>query len=199
HLREEDGPMLALPPWLRCVRSWATASGVERRSLRLALATLRLLPLASAHRVAALEAAAAPHGLPARRERFLAPGGRTVVLDGAHNPPAVRALASDLPAGARVVLGVAARKAPGEVLAALGPLNERAVLTAVVAGERPFGDDVRFVAEPREALARALADAPAGGTVAITGSFWLAGTLRPLLRTDPFRPEQRPEADASTP
>lgn len=159
----------------------APRGGVAETSARLALAALRALALPAAAEASALLAAVEAPALPARRERFVLARGRAVVLDGAHNPSAARALAAELPPGAHLLLGVAARKDPAGIRAAFGP-GRATVLTAALPGERPWGDDPAFVADPEAALAAALATLPPGGTLAVAGSFYLAGALRPLLR-----------------
>jgi len=58
----------------------------------------------------------------------------------------------------------------------------RLTLTAVTPSERPWSDDPAFVADAGDALASALAALPIGGTLIVTGSFHLAGRLRPTLR-----------------
>jgi dihydrofolate synthase/folylpolyglutamate synthase len=176
---------------------------VAARAARLAVAALRTLPLAPGGRAGALRAALAPPRLPARRERFTLPGGRTVLLDMAHNPPAARALAAALPPGAHLLLGVAARKDVRGVLGAFDGVARR-TLTAARPGERPWGDVAGFRPDPDEALDEALAALPPGGTLVVAGSVHLAGHLRPRLRawaTPPREagsPEARPaEAGAS--
>lgn len=168
-------PLFAWPPGVR------PATGVQARSGRLAVAGLRLLGLPPEVSDRALRAAAADPQLPARRERFALGDGRVVWLDGAHNPAAIAALAEELPDGAHVLLGVAARKDVAAVRAAFAG-SPRLLLTAAIAGERPWGEADGFVADPEEALTRALAGLPRGGTLVVTGSFHLAGRLRPLLR-----------------
>jgi dihydrofolate synthase/folylpolyglutamate synthase len=160
---------------------------------RLAVAALRTLPLPPARREAALRAALAPPGLPARRERFALPGGRTVLLDMAHNPPAARALAAALPPGAHLLLGVAARKDARGVLAAFDGVARR-TLTAARPGERPWGDVPAFRPDADAALDEALAALPPGGLLAVAGSVHLAGRLRPRLRA---RAVERRPADGA--
>lgn len=154
---------------------------LAERSARLALAVLRALPLPEGAQSAALAAAIAPPRLPARRERFALPGGRTVVLDIAHNPPAALALAAALPDGAHLLLGVAARKDAAGVRAAFGSVA-RTTLTAARPDERPWGDDPAFHPDADAAFDAALAALPRGGTLAVAGSVHLAGRLRPRLR-----------------
>jgi dihydrofolate synthase/folylpolyglutamate synthase len=151
------------------------------RAARLALAVLRAVPLLNGPPEAALRAALAAPRLPARRERFALPHGRTVVLDMAHNPPAARALAAALPEGAHLLLGVAERKDAAGVLAAFAAARRR-TLTAARPGERPWGEHPAFRSDPDVAFDEALAALPPGGTLAVAGSVHLAGRLRPRLR-----------------
>ena len=119
---------------------------------------------------------------PARFERFDV-GETLVVLDGAHDPAAARRLAQDLPAGAVLVFGALGRKQGAATLAALAPSVARVIVTSPDP-EQPPGDwacDARL-ADPEDALRTALAWAGPGGTVAVAGSLYLAGRLRPLLR-----------------
>ena len=147
----------------------------------LALATLDRLPLDRGARAAARRAAAVAPALPARRERFVLPGGRTVLLDGAHNPPAARALAAVAPPGAHLLLGVAARKDADAVRAAFAGAPH-VVLTRVAPDPAPWPDDPAYVHDPDAALAAALAALPPGGTLVATGSLHGAGRWRPALR-----------------
>lgn len=173
---DDDGAAFAWPPGAP-----PEPDLLAERAARLALAALRFLPLAGGVRDAALAAAIVAPRLPARRERFVLPEGRAVVLDMAHNPPAARALAAALPEGAHVLLGVAARKDAAGVLAAFARAARR-TLTAARPGERPWGDDPAFRADPDAAFDEALAALPPGGTLAVAGSVHLAGRLRPRLR-----------------
>lgn len=157
--------------------------GVAGDSARLAIAALRLLAFDPAGTERALAAAAHAPDLPARRERFTLDHGRTVWLDGAHNPSAAHDLAREVPSDAHVLLGVAARKDVARIRAAFGAAP-RMILTAAVPGERPWGDDPAFEPDAERALAIALAGLPAGGTLVVTGSFHLAGRLRPVLRAE---------------
>jgi dihydrofolate synthase/folylpolyglutamate synthase len=159
----------------------APPGGVAESSARLALATLRAFGLSPDREAAALLAATRDPGLPARRERFALAGGRTAWLDAAHNPAAATALAREAPPGAHVLLGVAARKDARRVREAFAAAP-RLTLVPALPGERPWGDDPAFVDDPVEALEQALAALPPGGTLLVTGSFYLAGRLRPELR-----------------
>lgn len=119
---------------------------------------------------------------PARFERFGLDGVQ-VVLDGAHDPAAARRLASDLPAGTVLVFGALARKQGALTLAALAPHVARVIVTSPDPAEAPgpWPADA-CLADPEAALRTALTWAGAGGTVAVAGSLYLAGRLRPVLR-----------------
>ncbi|WP_161881752.1 glutamate ligase domain-containing protein [Deinococcus alpinitundrae] len=151
---------------------------------RLAVATLRLLGFGSSVR-AALNA---DH--PARLERFALPGngaaGITVLLDGAHNPHAALALATAVPVADVLLFGNLARKDTAATLAPLLALAPRRVFTAPgdLATDprelaRRFGGEA--VEDIAAAFARALTLTPPGGTLLVTGSLYLAGTVRALL------------------
>ncbi|MGY2897232.1 glutamate ligase domain-containing protein [Deinococcus sp. UYEF24] len=155
----------------------------QAQNARLALAALRLLGHESGIE-AALDAS-----WPARLERFTVQG-RTVLLDGAHNPAAAQALALALaqtvgPGGADVLLfGSLPRKdsaatlqelrkvAPVRVFTHPGQEPPHADLEALAAR---FGGEVEPDAETAFRLALELT--PPGGTLLITGSLYLAGTL----------------------
>ncbi|GAA4006940.1 folylpolyglutamate synthase/dihydrofolate synthase family protein [Deinococcus rubellus] len=151
---------------------------------QLAAATLRLLGSGSGIE-AALDA-----GHPARLERFGLPGNGvadiTVLLDGAHNPHAARALAAAVPHADVLLFGNLARKDTGATLAPLLALAPRRVFTSpgdLASDPRELAR--RFGGEAVEgvpaAFARARALTPPGGTLLVTGSLYLAGTVRGLL------------------
>ncbi|WP_369409106.1 glutamate ligase domain-containing protein [Deinococcus arboris] len=160
----------------------ALAGAHQLQNAALAAATLRTLGF-DAGVEAALTAA---H--PARLER-LRVQGKTVLLDGAHNPHATQALARAVPAADVLLFGGLARKdtaatlapllavAPVRVFTAPGDLAAPpAELAALYGGEADL--------DPARALARALALTPAGGTLLVAGSLYLAGTVRGLLAPD---------------
>lgn len=158
----------------------ALAGPHQARNAALAAATLRTLGYG-----AGVEAAlAATH--PARLERF-AVSGRTVLVDGAHNPHAAGVLAQAVPRADVLLFGNLARK---DTAATLTPLLEVApvrVFTAPGETATPPGElAARYggVADPdpHAALTRALALTPQGGTLLVAGSLYLAGTVRAALR-----------------
>jgi dihydrofolate synthase / folylpolyglutamate synthase len=130
-----------------------------------------------------------------------------VVLDGAHNPDGARALASELPGLARggpvtLVFAVMADKAWEAMLESLGPHLARAICTRVgrraadpvrVAAALASSRPARAVAEPRAALAAALAETPADGTVLVAGSLFLVGEAYAMLGVRPFEPWKAPD------
>jgi len=182
---ERASPLLSLSsgvaPFAWPAGAPPSESTVADRAGRLAIAALRTLDLDTATEHAALLAAATPPALPARRERFELGRGRCILLDGAHEPNAARALAAELPSSAELLLGVAERKNARGVLDAFAEVHE-VTLTCAVRGERPWGDHPAFIADPEAALAHALESLPEGATLVVTGSFYLAGLLRPRIR-----------------
>ncbi|MCL6451478.1 MAG: bifunctional folylpolyglutamate synthase/dihydrofolate synthase [Acetobacteraceae bacterium] len=133
---------------------------------------------------------------PGRLEVFW--GAPLVVLDGAHNAEGARALAAALPGvvGRRPVvllMGVLADKPYAAMAGALGPLARAAVVARTptpralepeVLGRelRRWVSRVEVEPEPGEALQRALALAGREGAVVATGSLYLVGPVRSLLR-----------------
>ncbi|WP_425145864.1 bifunctional folylpolyglutamate synthase/dihydrofolate synthase [Deinococcus sp.] len=162
------------------------AGGHQTTNARLALAALRLLGYAAGVD-AALNAS-----WPARLERFDLQG-RTVLLDGAHNPAAAAALALAVPRADVLLFGSLPRKDSAATLAALKdvaplrllthptPDEPRADLRALAAQEGLGQAGAEVEERPEAALERALALTPPGGTLLVAGSLYLAGTLRPLL------------------
>jgi dihydrofolate synthase/folylpolyglutamate synthase len=141
--------------------------------------------------------AALPRGLRearwAGRCEVIEVSGRRVVLDVAHNPSGARALAvalQDLGADPRdttMVLGIAADKAYEAMFDPLSPVASRWVLTEPVGRRgvalerlaRRFPGETR--SDPVAAFERALAVTPLGGTVVVTGSFYVVGPVRAAL------------------
>jgi dihydrofolate synthase/folylpolyglutamate synthase len=154
----------------------APQSPTQGRNGRLAAATLRLAGVSEAAIAAGLQAR-----LPARAERFSL-RGREVLLDGAHNPDAARALLELARPPFVLVFGAQSKKLGEETLRVLEPHAERVVITDV-RGERSALTRAgrTHVAAPEEALTLALSSPPEGADVLVTGSFYLAGQLRPLL------------------
>jgi dihydrofolate synthase/folylpolyglutamate synthase len=129
---------------------------------------------------------------PGRFER-MEQGGVSVILDCAHNPHGAAALAATLaeegvdPARTILVFGALADKAWREMLSMIGPLA-RSRYYASPKGRSPAPlDELGAIArgepagEPREAVARAIAEARPGDTVLITGSIYLVGEARAAL------------------
>jgi dihydrofolate synthase/folylpolyglutamate synthase len=129
-------------------------------------------------------------------ERISVPGRLKVVgerplaiLDGAHNPSGVEALAAALPE--RPFVGVVAildDKDAAAMLAALRPRcdtfvcaaapNPRALPPATLASlAQQLGAEAEIVPEPRAALARARELAGPDGAVVVTGSIYLVADL----------------------
>ncbi|MCH2372970.1 MAG: hypothetical protein MK538_02210 [Planctomycetes bacterium] len=127
--------------------------------------------------------------MPARVEIF--PGNPPIVVDGAHTIDSVRALKhaleeSEFPLARTVLCSISHGKELEALLAELDGVAERFIFTRA--------DDLRSIPpeelrirfgrglvcdSPEEALADALQQ---GDPVVVTGSFYLAGRLRPLIR-----------------
>jgi dihydrofolate synthase / folylpolyglutamate synthase len=172
----DDDPRFALPEGV-VGASLGPPTHVE--NLRLACATGRLLGWSEA----ALRRGCSAPLPPARFERFTL-ADRLVVLDGAHDPAAARALAGALPRPYVLLFGALGRKQGADTLA---PLAEGAT-TVVVTRADPLEEMPSWPADARHddpvaALDEALERAGAGGTVVVAGSLYLAGRLRPHLRS----------------
>jgi dihydrofolate synthase/folylpolyglutamate synthase len=164
-----------------------------------ALVAVRLLEAARARGVPVSFDAIA-HGLahaewPARLERLCLEGGRTVLIDAAHNPDGAAALAKHLarwhPERPPLVFAAMRDKDVGGVLRALLPVTRTVVVTApgTSRAEEPEalaarvraidpGREVLVEPDPAEAVARALTRAP---LVCVAGSIFLAGAVREAL------------------
>ena len=149
----------------------------QTRNRRLAAATLRLLGVPEEAVFTGLSAT-----LPARAERFLI-NEREVILDGAHNPDAARALLEHTRPPFTLLFGALPKKLGAETLNVLLPYAKRTILTDAAPGQTSAlgGPGLTFIAEPEAALSRALALTAPGQQVVITGSFYLAGRLRGVL------------------
>ena len=148
---------------------------------------------------AAIRAGLAATRIPGRCETV---GGEPrVLLDGAHNPEKMAALAAALPTLAPVepgrrriaVLGVLEAKEHAAMLAALAPRIDELIATspqvlakpsaaagalAATAREIGFTGPITIEPEPGAALERALSHAGAGDRVLVTGSLYLVGNVR---------------------
>jgi dihydrofolate synthase / folylpolyglutamate synthase len=174
HVLEPEDDLFALPhkPALRGVFQLENAA--------LAVAGLRLLGLEDAEVSASLEAS-----WPGRMEK-LEVQNRAVILDGAHNPAAARALAKSLKPGFSLVFGAMARK---DVRGVLEPLRELASEVRFVS-PGTLGADPQALAlefdglafDSLEAALRAsLESVPERGRVLVTGSLYLVAEARKML------------------
>ncbi len=134
-----------------------------------------------------------------------------VLLDGAHNPAGVAALARELPGvlgGRRAVLvfAVMVDKNWRAMLDPLLPSVTRALVTRV--GRRGTAPDtlaaalaarvpVEAVSDPRAAVRQAIALAGADGAVVVAGSLFLVGEAYAELGTSLFQPWNVPESDGT--
>lgn len=143
---------------------------------------------------------------PGRLERF-EHRGRTIVLDGAHNPDAATALVGalrELGAGSYTLLvGVGRDKdvagivvplagAARAVVATRAARSPRAAAPAAVAEAVGAAAPVLAVCEhPDDGWREALTATPAGGTLLVAGSLYLVGEIRTVLRGVAAEPYER--------
>jgi dihydrofolate synthase/folylpolyglutamate synthase len=151
--------------------------------------------------------------LPARQELRWA-GATPVLLDGAHVASSITALLDEAELDARlprtppvVVLALGRDKDAPAVLKALLGRADRLVCTTAASGPLRAADSLaedasraghvaETAADPAGALARAIRLAGDRGWVLVTGSFHLAGALRPSL--DPEPPTTDPRCSRSS-
>jgi dihydrofolate synthase / folylpolyglutamate synthase len=174
HVLDPEDELFVLPhkPALRGVFQLENAA--------LAVAGLRLLGLEEAEVSAALEAS-----WPGRMEK-LELHNRAVILDGAHNPAAARALAASLKPGFALVFGAMARK---DVRGVLEPLRELASEVRFVSpgtlGADPKALALEFDGQAFDdletALRASLESVPERGRVLVTGSLYLVAEARKML------------------
>ena len=166
-----QSPLFQLPEGL------PKSTPVVTSNQQLAAATLRLQGISETAICQGLGAT-----LPARAERFSL-GDKEVLLDGAHNPDAAHALLEHTRPPFVLLFGALPKKLGRETLAVLEPYARHIVLTNAASGETSALQraDMTFLAEPGEALQKALEYCPQSGQVVVAGSFYLAGQLRPLL------------------
>ena len=151
------------------------ATPTVRQNQALAAATLRLQGVPETAIRQGLSRA-----LPARVERFRV-GGREIILDGAHNPAAAAALLEQLKRPFTLLFGALPKKLGAETLHVLAPHAGDVIITQIGLEPPPLRAGHTFVADPEAALNEALCRG--GAQLAITGSFYLAGRLRPRLIT----------------
>lgn len=151
----------------------------QQQNAALAAATLRILDYEQG-----LEAALSVQ-FPARLESFRWQD-KTIVIDGAHNPAAARAVAQALPSADVLLFGSFGRKDSIQVLTPLLEVASQRVFTSPGPDSIPpeelaqqFGG--MAITNPAEALAKALGLTPAGGVILVTGSLYLAGAIRTIV------------------
>lgn len=163
----------------------------QAANLALALAAVERLGLKPD--MARLGAALLDRTLPARIEVF--PGSPTVIVDGAHNPQALRRLAGFLgrtapKARVTAIVAMMADKDCAANMEIIGRFGAQCLVTALPSARAADPADLIRLAglspedicpDPRAALARARTTTPADGIIVVCGSFVLAGCLRAEL------------------
>jgi dihydrofolate synthase / folylpolyglutamate synthase len=173
----------------------APAGGFQRGNLACAVAGAELVA-GSRLDAARVRRAIAAVTIPGRLEWV--PGRPPLVLDGAHNPEGMRALARALPAlapGRRTRVALVSvlgdKDLPG-MIRALAPQVDAVVATGsrhsrarpageVAAAAREAGLTAEAVDDPFGALGRARALAGPGGLVVVAGSLYLLADVRPAV------------------
>lgn len=176
---ERQGSRLVYPetdPELFHVPEDSAASGTRYSNQQLAAAALRLLNVPEKHVLAGISRPP----LPGRGERFII-SGRTVILDGAHDPAAARALRPGLRSGYTLLYGGQDRKQQTATLNELATLASRTITVPVAGSRPPEGPGITVCSSAAAGLELALRHTPPGGLLVIAGSLYLAGELRPLL------------------
>ncbi|MGQ9735610.1 MAG: bifunctional folylpolyglutamate synthase/dihydrofolate synthase [Thermaceae bacterium] len=173
YLLDPQDPLFSLPapPGLK--------GAFQEENARLAAAALRLLGFSEKTIATGLKEARHP----GRMQEVFHQGVR-LILDGAHNPPAVGALVREVEAY-HLLFGAFPRKDVKEMLRLLLP-KARSVRFAR-AGEGALGPELGepFFEDPGEALRHALEGAKDGLPVLATGSLYLVGALLRVLGQDP--------------
>lgn len=155
------------------------------------------------------EAAIAAAQLPGRMERLaIARGGflsdpqrTTIILDGAHVPFNLRAVLRDIENAGKphapciVVISLGRDKDAAEMLSALRGFADYVVFTANTSGPPQHDPSLmrgiagklgirgEIIDEPRQAFRRGVDLTRHAGWLLITGSLYLVGTIRPLVRS----------------
>ncbi|GEM49916.1 bifunctional folylpolyglutamate synthase/dihydrofolate synthase [Deinococcus cellulosilyticus] len=119
---------------------------------------------------------------PGRMEMFKV-GEKTIILDGAHNLHAARALAQNFQNVSTLLFGIMARKDARETLDALAPLAGQRFYTNP--GDLGLSPDElakmhpgQVIENPEEALKAALDATPKEGGLLVAGSLYLIGRIR---------------------
>ncbi len=175
---EADSPLIRpeTHPQLFTVPAAAGASATRLENQRLAAAALRVLGVPERAVVAGVNRPA----LPARGEWFRI-SGRKVLLDGAHDPAAARALVSGLEPGYGLLYAGLGKKQREATLAELSRSAAFTVITELPGEEPVEMDGALRIGDNRAALRAALDRTPGGGTLVVAGSLYLAGNLRSLI------------------
>lgn len=191
-----DPALFALPAPLQAAAlvagSHSRTPATRSANARVAAAALRLLGAGEA----AVEEGLRVAPLPGRGERFLLPaahGEVLVILDGAHDEAATQRLRDDLTSvvGASpyvLLFGALARKQGQRCLELLAPAAQAIYITDAAPAEWGGGSDYAWpgaVTEPAAAAALNAALETAdklNAALVVSGSLYLAGAVRPLLR-----------------
>lgn len=176
----------------------ALAGEHQRLNAALALATVERLQREIPVTEAQIQAGLARVDWPGRFQTLLQPGGRTIVLDGAHNPAGVEALALALRAQfpnlrPTLILGMLGDKDWRPMCARLASLAGRVLTVNVGSNRTALAEDLAAACREQlplksnacASLSEALAKAGADSLVVIAGSLYLVGEALELLGLAP--------------
>jgi dihydrofolate synthase / folylpolyglutamate synthase len=189
YVLNESDPLFALP------RAPRLQGRHQLENAHLSVAALRLLGYGETSVLAALEAS-----WPARFEVFTL-AGRTVIVDGAHNPAGAHALADSLEPGFALIFGAFERKNAHAVLEPLLAHASSLMFVAPPGGQAasPHAlalehDGIAFE-RLEDAFLHALEHTRNGAQIVVTGSLYLAGLMREhliALGATPVDPRETP-------
>ncbi|MBI4468105.1 MAG: bifunctional folylpolyglutamate synthase/dihydrofolate synthase [Acidobacteria bacterium] len=131
----------------------------------------------------------------ARKEVAVSTSLPPIMLDGAHNPSAARALRAALdeirPPSLTLLFGIMKDKRIDQIAHELFPLADTRILTRIADPRAADGSDLRAIADgygpwiwadrPVDGLKRAVEATPASGIIVVTGSLYLVGEVKRLL------------------
>ncbi len=175
YVLNESNPLFALP------RAPRLQGRHQLENAHLAVAALRLLGYSETSVLVALEAS-----WPARFEVFKFEE-RTVIVDGAHNPAGAQALADSLEPGFALIFGAFERKNAHTVLAPLLACASSLMFVAPPGGQAASPQSLALehsgIAFERleDAMQYALENTKNGAQIVVTGSLYLAGSMREHL------------------
>lgn len=198
--KERNSPLLRVPSDFPLWKELALPKlpAFQKRNLSIALSAFERLEKTEPgfKRALALKGDPQEFSVPGRFERI--EGSPEFVLDGAHMPEAIEALvealeSEKLPKPHLVLFAASADKDAPAMLKSLRPWADTLLVTAANTPRaipistlkslaQELGMKAASFSSPREALVHAKASSEGQGTVLVTGSFYLVGEIKKLLK-----------------